>query len=317
VQKTRSENRSPTRIRSNENAGRIRLKLLITGANGQLGLALTRQFSSSNNSNTVVALNRAALNIADDASCEQALNVHQPDVVLNCAAYTAVDRAETERDLAFAINETGAANLARHCKRIGALLVHFSTDYVFDGSGCSPYVETDPVAPLGAYGASKLAGERAIAASSNDYLIFRLSWVYSNDGANFYKTMLRLAEERDVLRVVADQFGTPNFTGDLANAIAQVLSFSREALRERAGVYHLSAQGVTQWHAFASEIIASAQLARRPRVEPITTADFPTPAKRPAFSALNSSRFMATFRHEMPTWQSGLQRCLAERGVSA
>jgi dTDP-4-dehydrorhamnose reductase len=290
------------------------LKVLITGANGQLGLALKRRLASVHD---VVTLDRAALDIANETSCANAIDVHRPDVVLNCAAYTAVDRAESEHDLAFAINETGAANLAKHCKRTGALLVHFSTDYVFDGSGSRPYIETDPVAPLGVYGESKLAGERAVAAHCNDYLIFRLSWVYSNDGANFYKTMLRLASERDTLRVVSDQFGTPNFTSDLADAIAHVLTRDRAFLRAHAGTYHLSAQGITNWHAFASEIIANAQLARQPKVEPIGTKDYPTPAKRPMFSALDSSRFTATFDWNPPNWKDGLHHCLAERSLSA
>jgi dTDP-4-dehydrorhamnose reductase len=308
------------RTRSSDIEGNSRVKILITGASGQLGLALKRRLTSVHN---VVALDRTSLDIANEASCANAIDVHQPDVVLNCAAYTAVDRAETERDLAFAINETGAANLAKHCKRSGALLVHFSTDYVFNGvaplvdNSPRPYVEIDLPAPIGVYGESKLAGERAVVANSDDYLIFRLSWVYSNDGANFYKTMLRLASERDTLRVVADQFGTPNFTGDLADAIAHVLAHERAFLREQSEIYHLSAQGLTNWHAFASEIIANAQLTKQPEVVAITTAEFPTPAKRPAFSVMNSSRFTATFGYEMPMWEAGLRRCLAERAVSA
>jgi dTDP-4-dehydrorhamnose reductase len=290
------------------------MKILITGANGQLGLALARRLAKEHE---VVALNRASLDISNESSCAAAIDAQRPDVVLNCAAYTAVDKAESERGAAFAINATGPANLAKNCKRIDALLIHFSTDYVFDGTSSQPYVETDSVDPLGVYGESKLAGERAVIENANDYLIFRLSWVYSNEGANFYKTMLRLATERDTLRVVSDQHGIPNFTGNLADAVAHVLTHERAFLREHCGVYHLSSQGITNWHAFASEIIANAQLAKRPQVLSITSAEFPTPAKRPTFSALDSSRFTATFGYAMASWQSGLMRCLAERIVSA
>lgn len=297
------------------------MKLLITGANGQLGLALARTLRGARDSadslHSVVALDRAALDISDESACVAAIESHQPDCVLNCAAYTAVDRAETERELAFAINETGPVNLAKASRASGAILIHFSTDYVFDGTGSRPYLESDPVAPLGVYGESKLAGERAVADNCDAHLIFRLSWVYSNDGANFYKTMLRLAAERDQLRVVADQFGTPNFTGDLSDAVRRVLQWDRNSLRERAGLYHLSASGIVSWHQFASEIFATAQLSRRPSVEPIGTSDYPTPAKRPAYSALDASRFAATFGAELPDWRAGLRRCVAERSVSA
>lgn len=297
------------------------MKLLVTGANGQLGLALTRTLRNPTDSrgteHEVVTLDRAALDIADESACMAAVELFKPDCVLNCAAYTAVDRAETDRELAFAINGLGPANLAKACQMTGAVLVHFSTDYVFDGSGTRPYLESDPVAPLGVYGESKLAGERAVAANCVAHLIFRLSWVYSNDGANFYKTMLRLGGERDHLRVVADQFGTPNFTGDLSDAIAHVLQLDRSSLRERSGLYHLSASGVTSWHQFASEIFSLAQLSRRPRVEAISTAEYPTPARRPGYSALDAGRFVTTFGVGVPDWRSGLQRCLAERAMSA
>jgi dTDP-4-dehydrorhamnose reductase len=289
------------------------VKVLITGANGQLGLALARRLRAGKSIHDVVALDRSGLDIANAVACRETLALHAPDVVFNCAAYTAVDRAETERDAAYAINETGAANLAQSCADIDAMLVHFSTDYVFDGETTRPYVETDATAPLGVYGASKLAGENAVRALARHFAIVRLSWVYSNDGANFYKTMLRLASERDALRVVADQFGTPNFTGDLCDAMAHMLMRSRSELRAATGTYHLSASGVTTWHQFASEIIAGGQLIRQPTVEAITTSQFPTPAVRPQHSALDASRFAATFGWTIPDWQAGLARCLAQR----
>ncbi len=296
------------------------MKVLVTGAGGQLGLALSRKLG---NVHEVIRANRAMLDITDSASCEREISSTAPDVVINCAAYTAVDKAENDRDAAFASNATAAGNLARAARECGALLIHFSTDYVFNGvapqtsNGARPCLETDATDPLGVYGQSKREGELAVMHAGGEHLIFRLSWVYSNDGANFYKTMLRLASERDQLRVVADQFGTPNFTGDLADAVAHVLSFSREALAARVGLYHLSASGVTSWHAFAEKIIAGAQLTRMPRVEPITTAQFPTPAVRPAYSALDASRFETTFAWTLPNWEAGLARCLAERRVSA
>jgi dTDP-4-dehydrorhamnose reductase len=289
------------------------VKVLIAGANGQLGLALTRRLRRVAAVSDVVVLDRSGLDISNADACRKSLAQHAPDVVLNCAAYTAVDRAEVEHDAAFAINEIGAANLATCCAEIDAMLVHFSTDYVFDGKSTRPYVETDATAPLGVYGASKLAGEKAVLSLAKHFAIVRLSWVYSNDGANFYKTMLRLAAERDTLRVVADQFGTPNFTGDLSDAIAHMLMRPKSDLRAATGTYHLSAGGVTTWHQFASEIIAGGQLTRQPTVEAITTSEFPTPAMRPQYSALDASRFAATFGWTIPDWQAGLARCLAQR----
>jgi dTDP-4-dehydrorhamnose reductase len=291
------------------------VKILVTGAGGQLGLALIRRLSHGDRAHSVVALDRASLDISDETACRVAIAMHAPEVVLNCAAYTAVDRAENDRDAAFAINATGAGNLAKACVANNAFLVHFSTDYVFSGVATKPYLEDDATAPLSVYGESKLAGEHAVQAIADAFAIIRLSWVYSNDGANFYKTMLRLANERDTLRVVADQFGTPNFAGDLSEAISRMLARSADELRAKSGLYHLSASGVASWHEFACEIVAHAQLTRRPAVEPITTADFPTPAKRPGFSALDSSRFAATFGWTIPSWRDGLTRCLAQRSM--
>ncbi|TAG84211.1 MAG: dTDP-4-dehydrorhamnose reductase [Betaproteobacteria bacterium] len=297
------------------------LKVLICGANGQLGLALSRRLDRAHE---VICLSRTQLDIGNENACNEALAAARADVVFNCAAYTAVDRAETEREAAFAINREGPRNLARASARTRSLLVHFSTDYVFDGvapihnGAPRAYVESDPTAPLGVYGASKLAGEIAVAEATERFAVFRLSWVYANDGANFYKTMLRLAGERDRLRVVNDQRGIPNFTGDLADAIASTLESGLEALAVNPGVYHLSATGEpASWHQFASEIIERAQLPAKPVVEAISTAEFPTPATRPAWSALDSSRFTATFGVLLPHWRDGLARCLGERRLSA
>ena len=284
------------------------MKLLIAGARGQLGLALHRRLSVEHE---MVAVGHTELDIADAVACKRMIAQVRPDAVLNCAAYTAVDKAETDHEAAFAINAKGAGNIAAACAEIGAFPVHFSTDYVFDGAATRPYVETNQTNPLGVYGQTKLQGELAVAAASPAHLIFRLSWVYSNDGANFYKTMLRLAADRPVLRVVADQFGVPNYTGDLAEAIATVLSRSRGELERLSGLYHLSARGATNWCEFARAIVQGAGLATV--VEAIGTVDYPTPAKRPAYSVLDSAKFNDAFAFENTDWRQGLARCLASR----
>jgi dTDP-4-dehydrorhamnose reductase len=291
------------------------LKFLITGANGQLGIALNRRFSRDQHENNVVALDRAALDISSAEACAMAIEKFRPDVVFNCAAYTAVDRAESERELAYAINAEGPKNLALACKASRSLLVHFSTDYVFDGTSTRPYTESDETRPLGIYGASKLAGEHAVLAESNTAIVLRLSWVYSNEGTNFYKTMLRLAAERPMLSVVADQIGTPNFTGDIAEAVAAMFATGVRPATSLSGIYHLSASGKTSWCEFARKIVLQANLENVPVVEAITTDQFPTIAKRPTFSALDSSRFAATFNWGVPIWDTGLARCLAERSA--
>ena len=290
------------------------MKLLISGANGQLGLALTRRL---NGEHDVLALGRDEFDLADANTCRETLQREQPDVLLNCAAYTAVDRAESEPELAHAINAEGPAHLAQACNDQGIFLIHFSTDYVFDGLATRPYVETDATTPSSVYGSSKLMGETRVAEISPEHLIFRLSWVYGNDGANFYKTMLRLAQDRPLLRVVADQLGVPNYTADLADAVACALNRPLAELRQQSGLYHLSCQGVTSWRDFAHAIIEGAVLHHPVTVEPILTSEYPTAATRPAYSALNARRFAVTFGWVAPDWHDGLRRCLAERSPTA
>lgn len=293
------------------------MRLLITGAGGQLGRALARTLGRTHE---IVALDRQALDLTDPAAIGKALATHEAEVILNAAAYTAVDRAEHDRDAAFAVNATAPAALAQAAAARGAVLIHFSTDYVFDGTlGARErrgYREDDPTAPLGVYGETKLAGERAVLAHPG-HGVLRLAWVYGNDGANFMKSMLRLAAERDRLRVVADQWGVPNYTGDLADAVAGMLDRPVEALRDilrtTGGLYHLSAVGPTTWHGFASEIVHRAGYGHRVTVEAITTADYPTPARRPAWSVLDPTRFAATFDWPPRHWRDGLARCFAER----
>ena len=290
------------------------MKLLISGAQGQLGLALQPRLRREHE---VVALARGAFDLSDPGACRERLRREQPDVLLNCAAYTLVDKAESEPELAYAINGAGPQHLARSCHELGIFLVHFSTDYVFDGQATAPYAETDVTAPVSVYGRSKLDGEARINEVSSEHLIFRLSWVYSNDGANFYKTMLRLAQDRPLLRVVADQVGVPNYAADLADAVTCALDRPIAELRRLSGLYHLSCHGQTTWRDFAYAIIEGAGMQNRVAVEAISTSDYPTAAVRPSFSVLDASRYVATFGWIAPHWREGLQRCLAERAATA
>lgn len=235
-----------------------------------------------------------------------------PDVVVNAAAYTAVDRAESQRDLAFMVNAEAPSVLAQACAARGALLVHYSTDYVFDGAGTRPYREDDPTAPLGVYGASKLAGEEAIRASGASHLILRTAWVYAAHGSNFLLTMLRLARDRDRLGVVADQYGAPTPAWLIADVTARILA---QGVRTSA-TRHLTASGQTTWHGFAEAIFAAATerglLARAPVVDRIATSDYPTPARRPAYSVLDNRVLQSEYALRMPSWEDGLARVMQE-----
>jgi dTDP-4-dehydrorhamnose reductase len=290
------------------------LKVVVTGANGQLGLALTRRLATDHD---VVSFTRSDLDVSDGEACRVLLARERPDVLLNCAAHTAVDRAEAEREQAFRINAEGPLQLGRICQALDILPIHFSTDYVFDGAQRRPYVESDPTNPQSVYGESKLLGEIALAQECAHHLIVRLSWVYGNDGSNFYKTMLRLAGERPELRVVADQFGVPNYTADIADAIATLLAHPKSEIAQKSGLYHLTAIGVTSWCEFARAIVDGVGRNGNVTVEAISTSDYPTAAKRPAYSVLDASRFAATFGAVMPAWQDALQRCIAARKTSA
>jgi dTDP-4-dehydrorhamnose reductase len=302
----------------------LKTKILLLGANGQVGRELLRSLAPLGE---VVAATRSGL-LQDDgsehgSSCVVAdfdapdalpalIARLAPDVVVNAAAHTAVDRAESEADAAYRANAESPAWIAEACAARGALLVHYSTDYVFDGRGNRPYREDDATAPLGVYGASKLAGEQAIRESAARHAIFRTAWVYAAHGRNFMRTMLRLAAERDELRVVADQTGTPTPAGWIADATAAVL---RRGLRD-SGIWNLTAAGSTTWHGFTEAIVAGAHarglIARAPRVVPIATADYPTPAARPAYSVLDTSRLRTDFGIDPPDWREGLKRVLDE-----
>lgn len=288
------------------------MNILLTGKHGQVGWELQRTLLPLGR---VAAFGHAELDLADAGAVRRKLDEVRPDVIVNAAAYTAVDKAESESDLAHAINAAAPALLAQEAARRGTLLIHYSTDYVYDGAKAAPYVESDPTNPLGAYGRSKLAGEAGIRAAGCDHMVFRTSWVYSSRGANFLRTILRLAAEREELRIVADQVGAPTWARLIAEATAHAL---RQAMQERSGgkfesgVFHLTAAGETSWHGFASAIVAGRGGLRVKTVTPITTAEYPLPAKRPANSRLDTGAFRARFGLALPDWRDCLPLCLEE-----
>ena len=294
------------------------MKLLLLGGNGQVGRELRRALPALGE--LVVATREGSgIELAADFNSPDTLGElvqrSAPDVVVNAAAYTAVDKAEAEPEAAFRINAQAPAAIAQACAATGALLLHYSTDYVFDGSASRPYREDDATAPLGVYGASKLAGENALRASGARHAILRTAWVYSAHGHNFLRTILRLAGEREELRVVADQRGAPTPAAWIADASARILAQGVE----NSGTWHLVAGGETSWHGFAEAIMQEAQAAgllqRVPRVLPIATADYPTPARRPAYSVMDTARLRRDFGIAPPDWRDGLRAVVA--GIAA
>jgi dTDP-4-dehydrorhamnose reductase len=286
--------------------------VLVIGASGQIAQALAR--GSRNHPFAVLCAGRGLADISVPAQIEALFREQAPAVVINAAAYTAVDRAESDEASAFAVNDEGPRHLARLCREVDAPLVHLSTDYVFSGQGREPYKETDPTAPAGVYGASKAAGEEAVRSIWPRHLILRTAWIYSNDGHNFLKTMLRLGAERSELAVVNDQIGSPTWAQDVADAILRIVP--RLLSRDDGiawGTYHLTNEGEASWFDFASEIFRIARMAggRSPSLRPIVTAEYPTPARRPAYSVLDTSKFRRTFGFGLPHWQVSLAQCLA------
>lgn len=283
------------------------IRILLTGSNGQVGWELQRSLQPLGE---VFAFDHGGFDLENPDSMRTVLREIKPDIIVNPAAYTAVDRAESETERATAINATAPGILAEIAKQQDALLIHYSTDYVFDGSQAAAYGEDDPVCPINAYGRGKLAGEQAIQAAGCRHLIFRCSWVYGLRGQNFLRTMLRLARERDELRIVADQTGAPTWCRMIAETTA--LAIARYTGQQ--GVYHLAAAGATTWYGFATAIISTAHhlglLEKSPSIRRITSADFPTPACRPANSRLNCNRLRHDFTLQQPDWAPELQLCL-------
>ena len=302
-------------------------KILLLGANGQVGFELARTLAPLGELQVatrdgLLATGEHCLHadLANPETLDAALHAAAPDIVVNAAAYTAVDRAEDEENLADRINHWALTVLGAWAARSGALVVHYSTDYVFDGAARHPYREDDPTAPLGVYGRSKLAGEDALRASGCDHLILRTAWVFAARGHNFLRTMLRLARERDELRIVDDQRGAPTAAGTIASATAQALSlwlaWDGQARDAAIGTYHLCAGGQCSWFEFAQAIVASAKRAglvdRVPAVVPIATADYPTRARRPAWSVLDTTKFRTAFSLKLPDWEQGLDAVIGE-----
>lgn len=292
------------------------MKILLFGANGQVGFELARSLLPLGD---VIALNRENADLTDLEKCRATIQTIQPDVIVNAAAYTAVDKAETERETAFLINAKAVEVFAQEAKKVGALLIHYSTDYVFDGTKNTPYLEDDLPNPLNVYGESKLAGEQAIQASGTDYVILRTTWVFAARGQNFVKSILRLAAEREELNIVADQIGAPTSARFIADATAHIL---RQAQCERSaktfisGIFNLTNSGETSWFGFAEKIVALARLQnvdlKNRLINPIPTTAYPTPAKRPANSRLSTEKLQQRFGLNLPTWEKSLILCLEE-----
>ena len=294
----------------------------MTGATGQVGGELLKTLKPLGE---VIAPTRSEMDLANTRSVRDMIRAVRPRWIVNPAAYTAVDKAESEPELAYAINAEAVRVMGGEARAIGAGVIHFSTDYVFDGSGSAPYEETDLTRPISVYGGSKLAGEKALAASGAGQIIFRTSWVYGARGKNFLLTILRLARERETLRVVADQYGAPTWSRDLARMTARVVGQCEAAARSRelanllgdsGGVYHAAGAGETTWYGFAAEAVRLEQ-EREPetrfaKVEAITTAEYPTPAERPTNSRMNCGRLIERFGWKMMNWQDSLREVLAE-----
>ncbi|MBI5659257.1 MAG: dTDP-4-dehydrorhamnose reductase [Nitrosomonadales bacterium] len=291
-------------------------KILLTGKNGQVGWELQRTLAPLGQ---IIALDVDDLNLADPDAIRKTVRSIKPDIIVNTAAYTAVDKAESEPDLAMAINGAAPGVFAEETGKLGALLVHYSTDYIFDGRKDTAYVETDKPNPLSVYGKTKLAGEEAIRASGADHLIFRTSWVYGARGNNFMLTMLRLAKERSELRVVDDQIGAPTWSRSLGEISALVLAqlcapgAGKNAIGRVSGTYHLTSSGSVSWCGFAAEILRLARVQPMPKLVPITTPEYPAPAVRPMNSMLLNDKLMLAFGLSAGSWSDNLRLCLPEK----
>jgi dTDP-4-dehydrorhamnose reductase len=287
------------------------LKILLTGTNGQVGYELQRSLQGLGE---VVAVDRSKMDLANLAQVRDVIRAVKPRLIVNPAAYTAVDKAESEPDLAMRINGEAPAVMAEEAGKVGAAMIHYSTDYVFDGAKTSPYIEGDITCPINTYGRTKLAGEQAIQAAGIPHLILRTSWVYGGRGNNFLRTVLRLAQERDELRMVNDQHGAPTWCRTVADITAHMVAqgrgagFAAEWWQARSGIYHLAARGQTTWYGFAKAIVEHFSLAKTPVVIPISTQDYPLPAERPAYSVLSCDRLNSVFS-DRPDWEEALKLC--------
>lgn len=286
------------------------MKLLITGCSGQVGSCLVQRLVAMPEIE-FLALDRQELDITDEVAVIDLVSSYQPDVIINAAAHTAVDKAEEEVELSYAINRDGPANLAKAADKVGAAMLHISTDYVFAGNKDGEYLESDETGPQGVYGESKLAGEIAVAQACDRHIILRTAWVFSEYGGNFVKSMLRLAKSRDTLGIVADQFGGPTYAGDIANALLQIALATAKENNTCYGIYHYSGIPHVSWFDFANAIFAEAkqqgEVITEMTVNPITTADYPTPAKRPANSKLNNDKILTQFGIKASDWQLALK----------
>lgn len=288
------------------------MKGLVFGKTGQVGRCLASGLRALE---SVTFVDRAQADLSHPESVRAAIESLSPDIVINAAAYTAVDRAESESELARVVNAEAPAAMARACAARGAWLIHYSTDYVFDGSAHEPYLEEDAVSPINTYGRTKLAGENAVREIHPRHLILRTSWVYSNHGNNFLNTVLRLGGERDELNIVSDQIGSPTYAGSIAEATDKVvakLNAGGEA-DDLAGTYHVTCAGRTSWYDFARTIFELSGRLDGIRINPIPTSEFPTPARRPPYSVLSNEKLMRVFDIRLPPWDDALGKCLSER----
>jgi len=281
------------------------MKILITGANGQLGNEI-RELAPLFPQYEFLYTDIAELDITKEVDVNTYFGLHRPEAVINCAAYTAVDRAETDAETAFLVNATAPANLAKASQQQGAFMIHVSTDYVYDGLNYRPYTESDAVNPVSVYGKSKLAGEQEVLQSGARAIVIRTSWLYSAFGNNFVKTMIKYGRERDALNVVFDQAGTPTYARDLAKAILVILPQAMAS--GNTGIFHYSNEGVTSWYDFAKAIHELAGISCR--VSPISTKEYPLPAVRPYFSVLDKSLIKNSFALEIPYWRDSLKECI-------
>jgi dTDP-4-dehydrorhamnose reductase len=285
------------------------MRILLTGRTGQVGYELERSLQGLGE---IIAVDRSQMDLSKLDQVRDVIRQIKPTLIVNPAAYTAVDMAESEPELAMRINGEAPAVMAEEARKLGAAMIHYSTDYVFDGTKRTPYVESDQTCPINVYGRTKLAGEQAIQDAGIKHLILRTSWVYGMRGKNFLLTILRLAQQRDELRIVADQHGAPTWCRTIADTTAHIVAQSQNSdawWQERSGLYHLTAQGQTTWAGLTEAILANASLSKRTNVKGITTEEYPLPAKRPAYSVMSCEQLMSVMHFQLPEWKKSLWLC--------